>query len=70
MGPDEFIDVPIFHPLRCHREVVRTHCHSQQWQNVFVAEGLPGHNLLAEPLRWSASVGQLVLLTDYRNLHP
>lgn len=56
---DKFIDVPICHPLRRHREVVGTHYNSQQWQNVWMAKSLPGHNLLAEPLRWLASAIQL-----------
>ena len=56
---DELIDVPICHPLRCHCEVVGIHCYSQQWQNVWMAKGLPGNNLLAEPLRWLASASQL-----------
>ena len=28
---DKLVDVPIFHPLRCHCEVVFTHHHSDQW---------------------------------------
>ena len=61
MGLGELVDVPILHPLRCHREVVLAHCHPQQWQHVWMAKGLPGHNLLTEPLQRSASVGQLML---------
>jgi len=55
MGLSEFVDVPVCHPLRCHREVIIIHCHPQQRQHVWMAESFPRYNLLAEPLQWSAS---------------
>ena len=30
MSFDKLVDVPIYHPLRCHREVASVHCHTQQ----------------------------------------
>ena len=27
---DKLVDVPIYRPLRCHREVATIHCHPQQ----------------------------------------
>ena len=49
-GLNEFVDVPFYHPLRYHRELVVTHCRTQQWQHVRMTKGFPRHNLLAEPL--------------------
>ena len=30
MGLDKLVDIPVYHPFRCHCEVVSVHCHSQQ----------------------------------------
>jgi len=51
MRLDKLIDVPIRHPLGYHRELGVTHCDSQQRQYIWMAEGIPRHNLLAEPLQ-------------------
>jgi hypothetical protein len=55
MGLDELVDVPIYHPLRYHRELVGVHCHTQQWQHVRMAKSFPRHNFLAEFLHQSIS---------------
>jgi hypothetical protein len=55
MRLDELVDVPIYHPLRYHYELVITHCHSQQWQHIRMVKGFPHHNLFAEPLHRSVS---------------
>jgi len=56
MRPGELVDVPIDHPFRYHRELVITHRHSQQWQNVLMVKGFPRYNLLAEPLQYLISI--------------
>ena len=48
---DELVDIPIIHPLRCHRKLVGTHRHSQKRQHVLMAKCFPRHNLLTEHLR-------------------
>jgi len=58
MRLDKLIDIPIRHPLGYHRELGVTHRDSQQLQYIWMAEGIPRHNLLAERLRGSASADQ------------
>ena len=65
---DEFVDIPILHPLRCHRKLMIAHCNSQQWQHVRVAESFPRHNLLAEPLGQPAWAAQHTLSKRLREL--
>ena len=48
---DELVDVPIVHPLRCHRELTGAHRHSQERQHVPMAKSPPHYNLLTEHLR-------------------
>lgn len=61
----EVIDIPIYHPVRYHGEVALGHHNSSEWQDVWVLEGLPHNNLLAELLRtgllvsWCAGGGMM-----------
>ena len=52
MNHGELSDVPIHHPLRCHREEGEgiIHHYPQQRQHVRMTKSLPSHNLLAEHL--------------------
>ena len=50
MRLDKLIDVSVGHPFGDNREVAVAHCHSQQREHVWVAEGLPCDNFLAERL--------------------
>ena len=65
---DELVDVTIYHPFRYHREVVVTHCNSQQGKHVWMAQRLPRHNFLAEPLNRSGLTVQRTLLARRREL--
>ena len=47
---EELVDVPVHHPLRCHRKVLVAHCRSQQWEHIRVAEAPPRQYFFAEPL--------------------
>ena len=51
MCPDELVDIPIGHPFRDHRKQFFPHCHSQQWEHIWMAKALPRHDFLAERLR-------------------
>ena len=55
MRLDELINISICHPLGYHCELGVTHRDSQQWQYIWMAEGIPGHNLLTESLHVLAS---------------
>ena len=46
----KLLDVSIPHPLRNHHEPILVHCHPQQRQHVWMTEGPPSYDLLAEPL--------------------
>ena len=59
----ELVDVPVGHPLRCHRELVIAHSYSQQWQHISMTKGFPSHNLLAKFLQ-EITVGSQT--TDFR----
>lgn len=48
--PHKFVNVSIRHPVRDHRKLCLSHCHSYQRKNVGVLEGFPRYYLLAEPL--------------------
>ena len=48
---DELDDITINHPFRDHRKEPFSHRHSQQWEHIRMAKGLPRHNFLAERLR-------------------
>jgi hypothetical protein len=69
MSLDELVDVPIYHPLRYHREMVGANCHTQQWQHVWMAKGPPCHNLLAEPLHQSVSSPTCVIRKVVQTTH-
>jgi len=47
----ELVDVPVWHPLRHHRELSLRHDHSQQRQHVRMTKSLPRYELSAEPLQ-------------------
>jgi len=46
----KLVDVPIFHPVRNHRESILGNRHTQQWQHVRVMKVLPSYYFLTEPL--------------------
>ena len=69
MGLDKLADISIVHPLRCHRELVRAHRHSQERQHILMVKGLPCHNLFTERLRGSQSVGHPGLRIARRVTH-
>ena len=50
IGLDELVNVSVDHPFRRHRKMPVAHCHSQQWEYVWMAETFPRHHFLAEPL--------------------
>jgi len=50
MRLDKLIDVSIGHPFRYHCKVAITHCHSQQWEDIWMVEAFPHYNLLVEHL--------------------
>ena len=52
----ELVDVSVFHPLRNESELVFTHRHSRQWQEVRMPEVLPSNALSTESLRSIRSV--------------
>ena len=49
--PNELINVSILHPLGNHRQPVFTHCCSDEWQDVWMPEVLPGNCFSAESLQ-------------------
>jgi len=48
---DELDNIPIDHPFRNHRKEPFPHRHSQQWEHIWMAKGLPCDNFPAERLR-------------------
>ena len=50
---DKVADVSIHHPVRYHGKLVPGHHHSDERQDIWMMEGLPHYDLLAELLsRW------------------
>ena len=50
MNPDEFIGIPVRHPLRYRRELIPSDRNPQQRQDVRMVESLPYCDRLVEPL--------------------
>ena len=48
---NELVDIPIDHPFRNHCKELFSHRHSQQREHIWMAEGPPCYNFLAECLR-------------------
>ena len=59
---DELIDIPIHHPFRYHCELVFIRRNAHQRQHIWMAKGVPSHNLLAELLHGPALAGQRTIL--------
>ena len=54
----KLVDIPVVHPLRHHCELGLRHYHTHERQHVWMSEGLPRHELLAELLHDQPSVSR------------